>query len=246
MVPKAILFDLHGTVAFVGSRPEDEEISALLLDRGYEVSPQQLKAAWSYVSFIDYPKHGYGNWHSWVSQVLRRIGPKVDRETLEATVELLESQPYRLYPETAKAIQKAKERGFKTAIVTTIARFKFENAIDPIARHLDLVMTGYEAGCDKSNPRMYRKVLEVLGVRGEDAVMIGDDLKIDVLLPKRLGMRAVLLDREGKMRSESRHADALAHTLDEAVDIAVRLHGGRRRTSPIASVRDLSPSETGK
>ncbi|MCJ7423621.1 hypothetical protein MUP01_05055 [Candidatus Bathyarchaeota archaeon] len=58
-------------------------------------------------------------------------------------------------------MKEAKKSGFKTAIVTTIARFKFEKAIQPISKHIDFVMTGYEAGCDKSNPKMYLRVLEV-------------------------------------------------------------------------------------
>jgi len=35
-------------------------------------------------------------------------------------------------------------------------------------------MAGYEAGCDKAKPRMYRKVLEILKVKPEKAVWIGD------------------------------------------------------------------------
>jgi putative hydrolase of the HAD superfamily len=82
-------------------------------------------------------------------------------------------------------------------------------------------MTGYEAGCDKTNPRMYRKILEALNVRPEEAVMIGDDVQTDVLLPKRLGMKAILLDRE-KKNVQCPLADAIVNDLNEAMEIVIR------------------------
>jgi len=49
---EAVLFDLHGTLAYVDNPVSDIEISEYLSSRGYEVSPQQLKAAWFFVSII--------------------------------------------------------------------------------------------------------------------------------------------------------------------------------------------------
>jgi FMN phosphatase YigB (HAD superfamily) len=68
---------------------------------------------------------------------------------------------------------------------------------------------------------MYRKVLEVLNVKPEEAVMIGDDVPTDILLPKRLGINAILLDREGKSE-ECPQADAVVNNLNEAVEIIIR------------------------
>jgi FMN phosphatase YigB (HAD superfamily) len=85
-------------------------------------------------------------------------------------------------------------------------------------------MTGYEAGCDKTNPKMYRKVLEILNSRSEEAVMIGDDVPTDIILPKKLGINAILLDREGKGVECSR-ADAVVSNLNKAVEVIVRKFG---------------------
>lgn len=116
----------------------------------------------------------------------------------------------------------ARNSGFKTAIVTTIAHFKFEKAIQPIRKYLDFVMTGYEAGCDKSNPKMYRKVLEILAVKPEEAIMIGDDMQLDILLPS-VGHKQILLDREGKNRGQS--VDAFVYNLNEAMETIIRRYG---------------------
>jgi len=199
----------------------DTVISEYLFSKGYEVSPQQLKAALSFVSFIDYPKYGYKNWRSFFSRIFWRLKVKVDQETLNTIAKILEDKPYQLYPDAAEAVIKAKKSGFKTAIVTTIAYFQFKEAVQPIKKHLDFIMTGYEAGCDKTNPKMYRKVLEILNVKPEEAVMVGDDVPVDILLPKKLGINAILLDREGK-NAECQCADATVNNLNEVLETIIR------------------------
>jgi HAD superfamily hydrolase (TIGR01549 family) len=221
---KAVLFDLYGTLAYVENPVDETEIPEHLFSKGYEVSPQQLKAAWAFVSFIDYPKYGYKKWRSYFSRILWRLKVKVDEETLSAIVKLLESKPYQLYPDAAGAVIKTKENGFKTAIVTTIAYFQFKKAVQPIKNYFDFIMTGYEAGCDKTNPKMYRKVLEILNVKPEEAVMIGDNSPIDIILPKRLGINAMLLNREEE-NVECPQADAVINDLNKAVETIIRKFG---------------------
>ena len=221
---KAVLFDLYGTLAYVENPVDETEISEYLFSRGYEVSSQQLKAARAFVSFVDYPKCGYKNWRSFFSRMLWRLKVKFDEETLNTIIRLLESSPYQLYPDAAEAVIKAKESGFKTAIVTTIAYFQFKKAIQPIKNYFDFVMTGYEAGCDKTNPKIYRKVLEILNARPAEAVMIGDDVPTDIILPKKLGINAILLNREGK-NVECPQADAVVNSLNKAVEAIIRKFG---------------------
>ena len=50
------MFDLYGTLIYVENEVSDEEASKLLFNRGYEISPQQLNAAWYFVTMVDYPK----------------------------------------------------------------------------------------------------------------------------------------------------------------------------------------------
>jgi beta-phosphoglucomutase-like phosphatase (HAD superfamily) len=61
--------------------------------------------------------------------------------------------------------------------------FKLERAVQPIRNYFDFVMTGYEVICDKSNPKMYLRVLEILEVRPSETVVIGDDIQLDALFP---------------------------------------------------------------
>jgi putative hydrolase of the HAD superfamily len=221
---KAVLFDMHGTLVHVENDITEEEVSDYLFSRGYEVSPQQLRAERAFVSFIDYPKYGYKNWRSFFSRIFWRLKVKVDSETLQTIIKLHESRPYKLYSDAAEAVPKTQQSGFKTGTVTTIAYFQFKKAIEPIKRHFDFIMTGYEARCDKTNPKMYRKVLEILNVRPEQAVMIGDDVPIDIILPKKLGINAILLNREEE-NVECPQADAVINNLNEAIETVIRKFG---------------------
>lgn len=221
MVIKAVLFDLYGTLAYLKNPVSDWAVSDFFVNGGYEVYPQTFNTAWRVVGFIDYPKYGYRNYHQFLRRVLQRLKVKADNATLDGLVKLFERSRFELYPDASKALATAKEYQFKTAVVTTIARFQYENAFSPIIRYIDVVMDGYKAGCEKTNPKMYRKTLETLKVAPSEAVMIGDDLEIDVMLPKRLGIHAMLLDREGKI-GYNPPADAVIRDLNEAVEIILK------------------------
>jgi putative hydrolase of the HAD superfamily len=216
---RAVLFDLHETLVHRDDRISEIELSDYLFSRGYEISATKLETAWGWVAFIDYPKYGYRSWRSYFKRIFWRLRTNVDDETLDTVVKLLESKPYRLYPDAPVALIRAREYGFKTAIVTTIAHFQFEDAIRPVKDCFDFIMTGYEAGCDKSNPKMFREVLKVLGMQPHEAVMIGDDMFVDITLPKRLGVHTILLDRERKFERKS--VDAIVYDLPEAVEMVI-------------------------
>ena len=91
---KAVFFDLIGTLAYAEKSISFEDISDYLFERGYEASPQQFKASWLFVTFIDYPKHCYGSWEIFIDRVLSRLGIKVDEKTFRELVKTLEEQTY--------------------------------------------------------------------------------------------------------------------------------------------------------
>jgi FMN phosphatase YigB (HAD superfamily) len=231
---KAVLFDLHGTLAYVPSPFSDDNASDFLVSRGYEVYPQGWKAAWHYVGFIDYPKYGYRTWKSFLERVSYRFGIRLDLETLTKLAELYEEAGWRRYPDVQSAFAKAKEAGLKTAIITTIARFKFKKALKPIWDKIDLVVDGNTFHCEKSNPKIYLKALEILGVEPCQAVMVGDEIQLDILLPKGLGIKAVFLDREEK-NAGCPHADAVVNNLNEAVETIIGKFGEETKNAERAS-----------
>jgi FMN phosphatase YigB (HAD superfamily) len=65
-------------------------------------------------------------------------------------------------------------------------------------------------------------VLKILKVKPEEAVVIRDKVDVDVLLPKRLGIKAILLDRE-KKNVECPAAITTVNNLIEAVEAVTRI-----------------------
>jgi HAD superfamily hydrolase (TIGR01549 family) len=231
MILKAVFFDLNGTLAYVENPVGTEAISKFLLEKGYEVYPQSLGVASHFVGMIDYPKHGYNSWQAYLKQVLHRLDVEIDTKTLQELAMLYQQHnTYTLFSDTVSAITKAKQLNLKIAIVTTIASFMFYPAIAPIRQYFNTIMTGYKAGCEKSNPKMLKQTLKELNVTSQEAVMVGDDPFVDIKIPKKLGMHTILLDRANKIRSKPHEADAKTTTLVEAVAIIEKWQKERLHT----------------
>lgn len=90
---------------------------------------------------------------------------------------------------------------------------------------MDVLADGYTFHCEKSNPKIYLKTLEALNVRVHEAVMVGDDLALDIRLPKKLGMNTILLDRTGQYSSPQSGLEAysIAKNLNEAIEALTKL-----------------------
>jgi HAD superfamily hydrolase (TIGR01662 family) len=218
---KALLFDLYGTVAFCENPVSDRFISDFLVSRGYEVYPQALDAAWHYVAFVDHPKFGFKSWEAWLKQICKRLDVKVDDKTIKDWSRFYKDQNWKLYPDAVEAFTKAKILGLKTAIVTSIAKFMYIKALEPLLGKVNLLVDAFTFHCEKSNPKIYRQALKMLKVKPEQAVMIGDEEDVDILLPKRLGMHAIFLDRSREIQKLSFEIkpDAIANDLKESVKI---------------------------
>lgn len=101
------------------------------------------------------------------------------------------------YPEVPAAL--AGLAGLRIAVVTNGLSdhqwLKLETA--GLTGHVDVFVTSGAIGIAKPDPRVYEVALERLGVRPEDAVMVGDNPQNDVDAARRAGLHAVLLDRGG-------------------------------------------------
>ena len=63
---------------------------------------------------------------------------------------------------------------------------------------VDAVLTSRSHGKTKPHETIFRRMLELLGVDAAEAVMVGDTLEDDVEGARAVGMRALLVDREGR------------------------------------------------
>jgi putative hydrolase of the HAD superfamily len=73
--------------------------------------------------------------------------------------------------------------------------------VGDFARHhgldVDAGISSFHHGHTKPHASIFRAVLDLLGVEPAEAVMVGDTIADDIEGARALGMRAILLDREG-------------------------------------------------
>ena len=215
---KAVVFDLVKTLGEFERLITDDEVTTFLREKGYEVYPQAWRHAFGFVVFVDYPRQGYETHEALFSQVIKRLGVELDETTIVKLSTLFRDSPFVLFKESHEAVGRAKDAGLKTVIATSTPKPFFIKGIEPIEGQLDFICTGYEAGYEKSNPRIYRIILDKFEIKPEETVVIGDDPVLDISNPHRMGMRTIQIIREG---TTSELADETAPNVLEAVKITL-------------------------
>lgn len=217
---KAVVFDLYGTLmtSHEASESIEEALSKILIEAGYEIYFQEVWAARQFVAFIDYTRGRANTAHEYYAKVLERLEIHPDSRLVDKFVNKdLEMQKNELYPDVATTVNKLKIKGIKTAIVTTIATWRFMPLLEQNKIKIDFVCTAREAVAVKPNPRIYQIALTRFGINAEEAMMVGDDIKTDILPAKSLGMKAILLSRN--IRTECKDADHVVSSLAEITDL---------------------------
>ena len=219
---KAVVFDLYGTLLAgdvqAGGEDKDEAVSRALREAGYDVYYQEVEVARLAVMFIDYPRGRANTPREFYAKVLERLEISPDLKLAEALAqEAAESDKLRLFEDVVPTVKALKAGGIKTAILTTIPTWRFKHLLDAGSVEIDYICTAKEAKAVKPNPRIYRTVLETLGVKPNEALMVGDESRTDVIPPKKIGMKAVMLCQEEK--EMAKEADHVITSLTQLLDI---------------------------
>lgn len=105
-----------------------------------------------------------------------------------------------LFPGVIPALEALRARGVPLAMVTNGDASHQRRKIDrhDLERFFDVIVVEGEMGVGKPEEVVYRYALSKLGVKAEEAWMVGDNLEWDVLAPQRLGLRGVWVDAPGQ------------------------------------------------
>ena len=98
----------------------------------------------------------------------------------------------------------------------TFEKFRFGDIFDII------VISG-EEGFRKPKPVIFEKALSGLNVLPEESVVIGDTLVADVIGPKEIGMKTILVDEGGSEKDSYDIPDAVVHSIGEVRDVLFTL-----------------------
>jgi len=214
------VFDLYGTIltSQEGLESKDEALSRILREAGHEVYYQEVWSARQFVAFIDYPRGRVNTPQEYYTMVLERLEIPPDAKLVNKLVgKDSELEKTVLYHDVAPTVNALKARGIKTAIVTTIAAWRFVPLLKQYNVEIDFVCTAREANAVKPNPKSYTTVLDRFGVKAEQVLMVGDDPRTDIIPAKKLGMRAILLHRKGK--AEYKDAGHVITSLTEMLNL---------------------------
>ncbi|SCF00312.1 HAD family hydrolase [Micromonospora mirobrigensis] len=116
----------------------------------------------------------------------------------ECAGQVVDPAAYRLFADVPEVLDALDSRGLPLGIVSN-----FDPLIWPILDRLDLrrrfgaIVTSYDVGCYKPDPRIFRIATDRLGVPTGDVLFVGDSPYSDVGGAAAAGMAAVLVDRTG-------------------------------------------------
>ena len=115
----------------------------------------------------------------------------------EITEGWLHAQNFELYEDVLPVLAVLREKRIKIGLVSNTSRdldlFVSHHGLD-----VDAWISSRSHGKVKPSPTIFRAALELLDVQPAAAAMVGDSLDDDVGGARALGMRAFLIDREGR------------------------------------------------
>jgi HAD superfamily hydrolase (TIGR01549 family) len=104
-----------------------------------------------------------------------------------------------LFPDVLPALARLRRGGLRLALLSNTQSFDLEILESgALPGHLDLLHLSCHTGRLKPEPEAYLGLLRALELSPGEALMVGDRMEDDVVGPRALGLRALLLRREGR------------------------------------------------
>jgi putative hydrolase of the HAD superfamily len=202
-VLRAVVFDVDFTLARPGPDLGPEGYRVLGLRYGLELDPARYEEARAsaFAEVKRHPEldHDEEIWVLFTERIIVGMGGRGD--TYAAAVEMehrwSHSGHFELYEDALPALEDIRRRGLKIGLLSNSSR----NLAEFVAHHglsADAVLTSGAHGKTKPHESIFLALLGELEVEPASAAMVGDTLHEDVEGARAVGMRAVLLDREGR------------------------------------------------
>jgi len=207
-VVKAVLFDVDFTLFRPGPELGPEGYRRLGERHGLTLNPARYDDARH--SALDelqrHPEleHDAELWLRFTEQVVRGMGGDADgaRACAADMVGAWERhENFSLYDDVPPTLAALRERGLRIGLVSNGQR-----DLDEFVRHhaldVDAAFGSAAFGRTKPHPSIFLAALERLGAEPDEAAMVGDSYADDIEGARALGIRAFLLDRDGRYPDE--------------------------------------------
>ena len=211
---KAVIFDVDYTIARPGPDLGPEGYRRLGERYGLTLEPSRYDEArrTAFTTLKRHPEldHDEEIWVLFTQRIIEGMGGEGD--TYGAAVEMegawSHAHFFELYDDALPTLDALRARGLKIGLLSNTAR-----DLDAFVEHhglkVDAVLTSRAHGKTKPHETIFRRMLELLDVAPEEAVMVGDTVEDDIEGARAVGMRALLVDREGRYGDETESLDDL-------------------------------------
>jgi putative hydrolase of the HAD superfamily len=202
-VKPVILLDALGTL--VELQPPAPRLRARLAEEGFEVSEERAAAGFGAEISYYLAHHLEGSDRERLDDLRDRCAatmmealelPGLDHATARRA--MLGALEFRPFPDALEGLGELRARGHRLVVVSNWD-CSLPDWLGPagLLELVDGVVTSADAGAAKPDPAVFRRALELAGVDGAAAVHVGDSLDNDVAGARAVGIRAILVQREG-------------------------------------------------
>ncbi len=150
--------------------------------------------------------HDEAIWIRFTEQVIQGMGgegPGVSALAIDIVRAWEQSENFELYDDVPPVLRELRRHRLKIGLLSNTGHGRLERLVAAYSLDIDAVLTSGTHGRTKPSPSIFLALLEQLGVEPPEATMVGDTLVDDVHGARAIGMRALLLDREGRYPDET-------------------------------------------
>lgn len=145
--------------------------------------------------------HDESVWIRFTEDVVRGMGgagPGVSALAIEIVHAWERSENFELYEDVPPVLRELRRHGLRIGLLSNTGHGRLERLVSAYSLDVDAVLTSGTHGKTKPSPSIFVAVLDLLGVEASQAAMVGDTLVDDIEGARAVGMRAFLIDREGR------------------------------------------------
>ena len=200
---RAVFFDVDFTLIYPGPTFQSEGYQRFCAAHGIEVDPGKFPEAVIAASAIlddeqelRYDDELFVRYTRRIIEVMGGTGDALDACATQIVREWAACQHFFLYDDVTPVLQELGGRGYKVGLISNSHR-----CLASFQQHFELhglitaAVSSSEHGFLKPHPSIFEAALRLVGVRPEEAVMVGDSLTHDIEGARRVGMRGVLVRR---------------------------------------------------
>jgi putative hydrolase of the HAD superfamily len=200
---QAVLFDVDFTLVKPGPDLGPEGYRRLGERFGLELDParyDEARAA-AIAELKRHPEldHDEEVWILFTEEIIRGMGGS--GRTYECAMAMTRAwehaEHFELFEDAIPVLEELRRYELKLGLVSNTAR-DLDEFVDHHGLGVDAVLSSRSHGKTKPHETIFRAMLERLDVEPAGAAMVGDSLEDDVEGARAVGMRAFLLDRDGR------------------------------------------------